>query len=85
MRKPGCCAVEDEQLINFHTMHIAVERELLHYGLHSGHVIAVHRNPAPTAVAADGVYFHYLFVQQAINKIAVAGNEGNKFLIKSIR
>ena len=61
-----------------------IERKLLDYGLHSGRIVAIHRDPAPAAVTADGVHFHYFFVQQLVNERAVLGNQRNKVFVEGI-
>jgi len=65
-------------------MHKPVKWKLFNYGLHGGHVVAVYGYPAPTAVAADGVNVHDFLVQQAVNKIPVARNEGGKLIVKRV-
>jgi hypothetical protein len=65
-------------------MHEPVEWKLFDYSLHGRHIVAVDGDPTPAAVAADGVNFHDFFVQQAVYKIPMARNEGNKSLVKRI-
>jgi hypothetical protein len=77
-------AVEDKQLINFHATQKTIEWKLFDKGLNSGGISSVHGDPAPTPVAANGVGFHNFLVQQPINEIAVAWNNGNKLLVKNI-